>query len=68
MAHGLSCFEARGIFLDQGLNPRLLQWQVDSLSLSHWESLLGQFEARKVQAVRKVKKTFEGFYLPLLLP
>ena len=29
-AHGLSCFTARGIFLDQGSNPCLLHWQVDS--------------------------------------
>ena len=27
-----------GIFPDQGLNPRLLHWQVDSLPLSHQES------------------------------
>ena len=33
--HGLSCSAAYGIFLDQGLNPCLLQWQVDSLPLSH---------------------------------
>ena len=33
-AQGLSCFEACGIFLDQGSNPSLLHWQVDS-SLSH---------------------------------
>ena len=35
MVHGLSCFAARGIFLDQGSNPYLLHWQVDSLSLNH---------------------------------
>ena len=29
---------ACGIFADQGLNPCLLHWQVDSLSLSHQES------------------------------
>ena len=34
-AHGLSCSIARGIFLDQGSNPYLLHWQVDSLPLSH---------------------------------
>ena len=33
-AHGLSCREACGIFLDQGLNPCPLHWQVDSLLLS----------------------------------
>ena len=30
----LSCSSACGIFLDQGLNPCLLQWQADSLLLS----------------------------------
>ena len=34
MAHELSGPEACGVFLDQGLNPHLLHWQVDSLSLS----------------------------------
>ena len=28
-AHGLSCFKACEIFLDKGLNPCLLHWQVD---------------------------------------
>ena len=32
---GLSCSSAHGIFPDQGLNPRLLHWQADSLPLSH---------------------------------
>ena len=31
----LSCTTARGIFSDQGLNPCLLHWQMDSLPLSH---------------------------------
>ena len=30
VAHRLSCPVAGGIFLDQGLNPCLLGWQVDS--------------------------------------
>jgi len=34
VAYGLSCFVACEIFLDQGLNPCLLQWQVN-LPLSH---------------------------------
>ena len=33
--HGLSCPVANGIIPDQGLNPCLLHWQVDSLLLSH---------------------------------
>ena len=35
VAHGLSCSSARAIFPDQGLNPRLLHWQMNSLPLSH---------------------------------
>ena len=34
----LSCSEARGIFLTQGSNPCLPQWQAGSLPLSHEES------------------------------
>ena len=33
--HGLSCPSARGIFLDQGLNPCPLHWQADSQPLDH---------------------------------
>lgn len=33
-ARGFSCFTAWGIFPDQGLNPCLLYWQADSLTLS----------------------------------
>ena len=33
---GVGChFLLQGIFLTQGLNPRLLNWQADSLPLSH---------------------------------
>ena len=35
VAHRLSRPMACGIFLDQGSNPCLLHWQVDSLPLSH---------------------------------
>ena len=35
MTHRLSCSKTCGISLDQGLNPCLLHWQADSLSLSH---------------------------------
>ena len=41
--HGLSCSMACGLFLDQGLNPCLLPWQVDSLPLSHRGSPEGGF-------------------------
>ena len=36
--HGLSCSVACRIFLDQGSNPCLPHWQIDSLPLSHQES------------------------------
>ena len=32
---GLRCSEAWGIFSDQGSNPYLLHWQVDTLPLNH---------------------------------
>ena len=32
VAHGLCCSVASGILPDQGSNPGLLRWQVDSLS------------------------------------
>ena len=35
VTHGLSCSEACGIFLDQGLNPCLLPWQASSSPLRH---------------------------------
>ena len=38
---GVGChFLLQGIFLTQGLNPCLLRWQVDSLSLRHLGSLV----------------------------
>ena len=43
VAHRLSCSMSRGIFLDQGLNPCLLHWQIDSLPLSHQGSPEGKF-------------------------
>ena len=36
--HKLSCSTACGIFLDQGSNPCLLDWQANSLPLSHQEN------------------------------
>ena len=35
VAHRLSCSVARGMFLDQRLNPRPLRWQADSYPLHH---------------------------------
>ena len=43
MAHGCSRSVACGIFHDQGLNPCLLHWQVDSLPLSYQGSLCFYF-------------------------
>ena len=45
VVHGLSCSAACGSFLDQGSNSCLLDWQMDSLPLSHQGSpLFGVFE------------------------
>ena len=41
---GLRCSKASGIFPNQGLNPCLLPWQVDSLPLSHQGSPAPGFE------------------------
>ena len=38
LAHGLSCRQACGLFLDQGLNSCPLPWQADSSAPSHQES------------------------------
>ena len=35
VVHGLGCCMACAIFLDQGLNPHRLQWQMDSSPLSY---------------------------------
>ena len=43
MVHGLSCSKTWGIFPDQGLNPCLLHWQLDSLQLSQQRSPLPIF-------------------------
>jgi len=40
--HGPGCSVASGIIPDQGLNPCLLHWQVDSLPPSHQGSPLLQ--------------------------
>ena len=40
VASGLSCPAARGIFPDEGLNLRILHWQVDSLPLRYFTKIL----------------------------
>ena len=47
MVRELSCSMACGIFLDQGLNPCLLHWQVDSLPLGHQGSPKKFFKVKK---------------------
>jgi len=49
VVHGLSCSEASWIFLDQGLNPCPLHWQVDSLPLSHQGSPLMLFSMEEMK-------------------
>ena len=44
MSHALSCSKARGIFLGQGSNSRLLHWQANSLPLSHQKPQTHFFE------------------------
>ena len=48
MAHGLSCFAAGGILLDEGLNTSLLHWQADSFPLSHQGSPPSMFRLKNV--------------------
>ena len=46
---GVGChFLVQGIFLDQGLNPHLLHWQVDSLPLSHQKPTLTPVLTKRV--------------------
>ena len=40
MAHGLRCSTARGIFLDQGLDPCLPHWQAEFFTTEHQGSPL----------------------------
>ena len=44
--HRLSCSVACGIFPDQGWNPPVLYWQVNSLPLSHQGGLGGLVEGQ----------------------
>ena len=50
VAQGPNCSVAHGIFPDQGLNPSLLYWQVNSLPLSHQERVLSPLEAFKQES------------------
>ena len=49
--HGLSCPMASGVFMEQGLNPCLLHWQVDSLSPSQHGRLKWRIIYCKYQAL-----------------
>ena len=47
VTHRLGCSKACGIFLDQGSNPWVLHWQVDSLPLSPWGGPLAAYSLDK---------------------
>ena len=49
---GLSCFATCGIFQNQGSNPCLLHWPMDSLPLSHREAMLSGFFGREFCPVK----------------
>ena len=65
--HGLSCFKACGIFLDQGLNLCLLHWQPDSLPLSHPLGFPGGASGKEptCQCRRHEKHRFDPWEDPL---
>ena len=63
VVHRLSCPVACGIFADQGQNPRLLYWQVESLPLSHQGN--PHFFFVTVCHVRLKMKSFHTIYLKL---
>ena len=65
VVHGLSCSLPCGIFLDQGLNPCLLHWQADSLSVSHQGSPAPSFILLFVVVVQVL---FRNIHLPLPYP
>ena len=51
VVHGLSCSVACGVFSDQGSNPCLLHWQVDSLPLDRQKSPILNSDESKVRSV-----------------
>ena len=51
VVHGLSCSAACGVFSDQGSNPCLLHWQVDSLPLDRQKSPILNSDESKVRSV-----------------
>ena len=64
---GLSCSIARGIFLEQGLNPCPLHWQTGSLLLNHRGSLLATFEKNLLFTVNLMVYFFPPSFLGLEL-
>ena len=54
----VSCSVACGIFLDQELNPCLLNWQADSLPRSHQESPIRMF-LEKAMDLLKQRESFD---------
>ena len=63
VAHGLSWSTACGIFPDQGSNPRLQHWQVDSLPQSHQVSPSSQHfkNANPILTSRATQKQVVGW-------
>ena len=58
MAHRLSCFAGCGVFLDQGLNPCPLHWQLDSYPLCHKGS----------PRTKLLTEPFKAFFGPITCP
>ena len=59
VVHGLSCSEACRIFLDQGLNPCHLNWQVDSYPLLHQGSPKLKYLRKEIFCLEKLLQ--DGF-------
>ena len=55
---------SRGIFPNEGSNPCLLHWQVDSLPLNHQGSPLGIMEALSIPSVKVVRYMNRKYLLP----
>ena len=58
--HGHCCSVACGIFLDQGLNPCPLHWQVNSQSLCHPGSPFIRFLSGKCKGKYKLNKRLDS--------
>ena len=68
VAHGPSCYAARGILPDQGSNPRPLHRQADSQPLRHQGSPLGLFLRKRGRIKIGGGKTASLVYFMLTSP